>query len=83
MGLLELILGLVGLIGSLSMVWLSRLHKRLDSMDERIRMSLSRDEIKDMIEDKLEPVEVQTLEIKDDIQKLDKKLDKIIDKLIK
>jgi len=81
-GLLEIILGLFGLIGSLSMIWLSRLHKRLDSMDERIRRALTRDEIKDMIEDKLEPLEVQTFEIKEDIQKLDTKLDKIIDRLI-
>ena len=75
-------MALAGLIGTLAMAWLARLHRRLDSMDERMRNAPSRDEVKDMIEVRLEPVEVQTLEIKEDIKKLDSKLDKIIDKLI-
>lgn len=82
MQLLEIILAMAGVIGSLSILWLTRLHRRLDSMDERLRQAPSRDEVEKMIEVRLEPVEVQTLEIKEDIKKLDSKLDKIIDKLI-
>lgn len=82
MGFLEIILVLVGLIGGLSTIWLSRLHRRLDMLDERLRRTITRETAVAIIKDKLEPVEVQTREIKEDIQHLGTKLDKIIDKLL-
>lgn len=55
--------------------------KRIGELDRRLREAPDRDEVKDLIDTKLESVKVLQREIREDVRNCEEKIDKILNKL--
>lgn len=74
-------LTLIGIAVSIISGAFGMAFKRIGELDRRLRDAPDRDEVKDLINTKLEVVKVLQHEIKEDTKELKEKIDRICDKL--
>lgn len=72
---------IVGFVTSILSGIFGVIFKRLNDMDKRLREAPSRDEVKDIVDVRLESVKVLQQEIKEDTKELKHKLDRVIEKI--
>lgn len=53
---------------------------RFKRIEEKAEKSMTRNDVKELVADKLAPIEVKLRDVKDDLHKIDSKLDKLIDR---
>ena len=58
------------------------MQKELKELEKRLIMAVSKDEVREVISDKLEPTQVAHKDLKEDIKQLDMKLDKLINNIL-
>ena len=71
-------LTVIGLVVSIITGIIGVLFRRMNELDRRLRGAPDRDEVKDLIDTKLESVKVLQQEIKEDTKELSRKMDKLI-----
>lgn len=72
-----ILLGILGFVGSL---WLGGMQFKVNKLEKELDMKISKDTVREIINDKLEVQAVQLAEVKSDIEKIDHKLDRLIEK---
>jgi len=76
----SVVLGIIGLIVSVMLALFGIVFRRMNEMDSRLREAPSREEVRELVQDKLAPIDVLQKEIKEDVKSINRKLDKLLDK---
>lgn len=78
---MDLLMPVVGLIVSVMLALFGIVFRRLNMLDARLREAPDREEVRQLVSDKLEPTIVLQKELKEDVKIMDHKLDKLLDRL--
>ena len=76
----SLMISILGMLVSVVLALFGMVFKRINSMDTRLRDAPSRDEVRDLMSDKMEPVNVLQQELKEDVRSINNKLDRLLER---
>lgn len=71
---------ILAIIGTICTLWLGGLQYQVRKVEEALKKTISKAEVKELIQDKLELHQVKLDEVKEDLKKIEDKLDRLIDR---
>lgn len=78
MGIFEIALSA---ITPIVVFYLGTLERRLSTMKHELNQTMAKEEVRQLIEDKQEPLHLEQREIKEDLHRIERKLDTLLDRL--
>ncbi len=76
---MDLTIILMGILTTAGAAWLGGIQLKVRQMDSRLLKAISRDEVRELVQDKLEVHTAKLEAVKEDIEKVMDKLDRLLE----
>ena len=74
---------ILGIVATICTLWIGGLQYTVRKMEKQLEQTISKREVRELINDKLESHGVKLEEVKEDLTKIEAKLDRIVESLYK